>query len=141
MKSYQLEDLSLGQSAQAAHVVTDADIRAFAEVSGDHNPVHLDEDYAEGTPFKGRIAHGILTASFISALIGSDLPGAGSIYVSQSLNFKRPVRIGDEVTVKVTIEAIDAAKAQVTLATVCTVRGKAVLDGKAVVMVARREAA
>lgn len=141
MKSYHLEDLSVGQTAEAAHVVTDADIRGFAEVSGDRNPVHLDEAYAEATRFKGRIAHGMLTASYISALIGEDLPGAGSIYVSQSLSFKRPVRIGDEVTTKVSIEAIDLGKGLVTLATACTVRGKAVLDGQAVVMVARREAA
>ena len=141
MKSYFLEDLSVGQSAEALHEVTDADIRGFAEVSGDHNPVHLDEAYAEATRFKGRIAHGMLTAGYISALLGNELPGAGSIYVSQSLNFKRPVRIGDEVTTRLTIEAIDEAKGLVTLSSVCTVRGKAVLDGQAVVMVARREAA
>lgn len=141
MTSYHLEELSVGQTAEASHVVTEADIQAFAEVSGDRNPVHLDEAYAETTRFKGRIAHGILTAAYISALIGSDLPGPGSIYVSQSLSFKRPVRIDDEVTTKVTVEAIDLAKGLVTLATVCTVRGKAVLDGQAVVMVARREAA
>jgi 3-hydroxybutyryl-CoA dehydratase len=141
VKSYHLEDLSVGQSAEAVHVVTDADIRAFAEVTGDRNPVHLDEAYAETTRFRGRIAHGILTAGYISALIGADLPGAGSIYVSQSLSFKRPVRIGDEVTTRVTVEAIDPAKAMVTLATACTVRGKTVLDGQAVVLVTRREAA
>lgn len=141
MTSHHLEDLSVGQSAQAVHVVTDADIQAFAEVSGDRNPVHLDEAYAEATRFKGRIAHGILTAAYISALIGAELPGEGSIYVSQSLNFKRPVRIGDEVTTQVTVEAIDLGKGLVTLATACTVRGKAVLDGQAVVMVERREAA
>jgi 3-hydroxybutyryl-CoA dehydratase len=139
--SYNLEDLSVGQSAEAARVVSEADIQAFAEVSGDHNPVHLDEAYAEATRFKGRIAHGILTAAYISALIGSDLPGPGSIYVSQSLNFKRPVRIGDEVTTRVTVEAIDLAKGLVTLQTVCQVRGKTVLDGQAVVMVSHREAA
>ena len=139
--SYHLEYLCVGQTAEASHVVTEADIQAFAQVSGDHNPVHLDEAYAETTRFKGRIAHGILTAAYISALIGSDLPGPGTIYVSQSLNFKRPVRIGDEVTTRVTVEAIDLAKGLATLATVCAVRGKAVLDGQAVVMVARREAA
>lgn len=141
MQSHCLEDLAVGQSAEAVHVVTDADIRGFAEVSGDHNPVHLDEAYAEGTRFKGRIAHGLLTAAYISALIGSELPGAGSIYVSQSLSFRRPVRIGDEVTTRVTIEAIDQAKGLVTIATNCSVRGKTVLDGQAVVMAPRREAA
>jgi 3-hydroxybutyryl-CoA dehydratase len=139
--AYHLEELSVGQSAEAAHVVTDADIQGFAQVTGDRNPVHLDEAYAETTRFKGRIAHGLLTAGYISALIGTELPGPGSIYVSQSLSFKRPVRIGDEVTTKVTVEAVDLGKGLVTLATVCTVRGKAVLDGQAVVMVSRREAA
>jgi 3-hydroxybutyryl-CoA dehydratase len=141
VKSHHLEELSVGQSAQSAHVVTDADIRGYAEVSGDRNPVHLDEAYAEATRFKGRIAHGMLAAGYISALLGNELPGAGSIYVSQSLSFKRPVRIGDEVTTTLTIKAIDQAKGLVTVTTACTVRGKAVLDGEAVVMVARREAA
>jgi 3-hydroxybutyryl-CoA dehydratase len=141
VQSHSLEDLTVGQSADATHVVTEADVLRFAEVSGDHNPVHLDEAYAEATRFKGRIAHGMLTAGYISALLGNALPGPGSIYDSQSLNFKRPVRIGDEVTTRVTIEAIDEAKGLVTVATACTVRGKAVLDGQAVVMVARREAA
>lgn len=141
MQSYCLEDLSVGQSAEAVHVVTEADIARFAEVSGDHNPVHLDEAYAQTTRFKGRIAHGMLSASYISALIGNTMPGPGTIYVSQSLNFKRPVRIGDEVTTRVSIESIDLAKGLVTISTACLVRGKAVLDGQAVVMVSRREAA
>ena len=141
MQSYCLEDLSVGQSAEAVHVMTEADVARFAEVSGDHNPVHLDEAYAETTRFKGRIAHGMLSASYISALIGNSMPGPGTIYVSQSLNFKRPVRIGDEVTTRVSIESIDLAKGLVTISTACLVRGKAVLDGQAVVMVSRREAA
>ena len=141
MTSRFLEDLSVGDTAETRHVVTDADIRAFAEVSGDHNPVHLDEAFAETTRFKGRIAHGMLAAGYISALIGNELPGGGSIYVSQTMNFKRPVRIGDEVTTRVTIEAIDPAKGLVTLATLCLVKNKAVVDGQAVVMPARRAAA
>ena len=141
MQSYCLEDLSVGQSAEAVHVMTEADVARFAEVSGDHNPVHLDEAYAETTRFKGRIAHGMLSASYISALIGNSMPGPGTIYVSQSLNFKRPVRIGDEVTTRVSIDSIDLAKGLVTISTACLVRGKAVLDGQAVVMVSRREAA
>ena len=136
-----LEDLKVGDTAETNHVVTDADIRAFAEVSGDHNPVHLDEDFAQATRFKGRIAHGMLSAAYISALLGNQLPGPGSIYISQTLNFKRPVRIGDEVTTRVTVEAIDLDKGLATLATVCLVRNKAVLDGQAVAMPARREAA
>ena len=139
MNGFRLEDLSLGQSAEINHVVTDADIRAFAEVSGDNNPVHLDEAYAAGTPFKTRIAHGMLSAGYISAMLGTRLPGPGAIYISQSMNFKRPVRIGDEVITRATVTGIDAERARVTLATVCEVAGKPVLEGEAVVMVARRD--
>jgi 3-hydroxybutyryl-CoA dehydratase len=135
-----LEDLSVGQSACRKRRVTEADIIAFADVTGDHNPVHMDEAYASATPFKGRIAHGMLSAGYISAVLGVDLPGPGAIYLSQSLRFRRPVRIGDEVEAKVTIAAIDANKAQVTLETVCSVKGKPVVDGQAVVMVSRRGA-
>ena len=139
MNGLRLEDLSLGQSAEISHTVTDADIRAFAAVSGDNNPVHLDEDYAAATPFKTRIAHGMLSAGYISAVLGTRLPGPGAIYISQTMNFKRPVRIGDEVITRATVSAIDSEKARVTLATVCEVAGKAVVEGEAVVMVPRRE--
>ena len=139
MNGLRLEDLSLGQSAEISHVVTDADIRAFAAVSGDNNPVHLDEAYAAATPFKTRIAHGMLSAGYISAVLGTRLPGPGAIYISQTMNFKRPVRIGDEVITRATVSAIDSEKARVTLATVCEVAGKAVVEGEAVVMVPRRE--
>ncbi len=140
MNGLRLEDLSLGQSAEISHTVTDADIRAFAEVSGDNNPVHLDEDYAAATAFKTRIAHGMLSAGYISAVLGTRLPGPGAIYISQSMNFKRPVRIGDEVITRATVTDINAERARVTLATVCEVAGKPVLEGEAVVMVPRREA-
>ena len=139
MNGLRLEDLSLGQSAEISHTVTDADIRAFAAVSGDNNPVHLDEDYAAATPFKTRIAHGMLSAGYISAVLGTRLPGPGAIYISQTMNFKRPVRIGDEVTTKVAVAAIDSEKARVTLATVCEVAGKVVVEGEAVVMVPRKD--
>ena len=139
MNGLRLEDLSLGQSAEVSHTVTDADIRAFAEVSGDNNPVHLDEDYAAATPFKTRIAHGMLSAGYISAVLGTRLPGPGAIYISQTMNFKRPVRIGDEVTTRASVAAIDSEKARVTLTTVCEVAGKTVVEGEAVVMVPRRE--
>ena len=134
-----LEDLSLGQSAEIAHTVTDADIRAFAAVSGDNNPVHLDEAYAAATPFKTRIAHGMLSAGYISAVLGTRLPGPGAIYISQTMNFKRPVRIGDEMITRATVAAIDSERARVTLTTVCEVAGKPVVEGEAVVMVPRRE--
>ena len=138
MAGYCLEDLSVGQSAERSHVVSEGDITAFAQVSGDFNPVHMDEAFAATTPFKGRIAHGMLSAAYISALIAGELPGEGTIYMSQSLRFRRPVRIGDEVTTQVTITAIDEAKARVTLATTCSVDGAVVLDGEALVMAPRR---
>ena len=139
MAGYFLEDLKLGQSAERAHVVTEADIVAFADVSGDFNPVHMDEAFAATTPFKSRIAHGMLSAAWLSALIAGDLPGPGTVYMSQSLRFRRPVRIGDEVVSRVEVTAIDAEKARVTLATVCSVAGKPVLDGEALVMAPRRD--
>jgi 3-hydroxybutyryl-CoA dehydratase len=137
---HMFEDLTLGQSASRQHVVTEADIVAFADVSGDHNPVHLDEAFAQTTAFKGRIAHGMLSGAYISALIASELPGPGSIYISQSLTFKRPVRLGDELTITVTISALDEAKGRATLTTAGTVGGKTVVDGEAVIMVPRRPA-
>ena len=133
-----LEDLSVGQTAERSWTVSAATIVAFAEVSGDANPVHLDEDFAATSVFKGRVAHGMLAASYISAVIGMQLPGPGTIYLSQALKFRRPVRIGDTVTARVTVSAIDADKAHVTLTTVCAVAGKAVVEGEAVVMVSRR---
>jgi 3-hydroxybutyryl-CoA dehydratase len=136
-----LEDLSIGQSAERSHTVTEATIAAFAEVSGDHNPVHLDAEFAATTPFKERIAHGMLSAAYISAVLGNDLPGPGAIYLSQTLNFRRPVKIGDVVTARVTVAAIDAEKARVTFTTVCEVAGKAVVQGEAVIMVTRRDGA
>jgi 3-hydroxybutyryl-CoA dehydratase len=132
------DELSVGQSAETTHVVGAADIEAFAAVSGDHNPVHLDEAFAKATPFGGRIAHGMLAASYISAVLGNQLPGPGAIYLSQSLRFRRPVKIGDPVTAKVTVKALDAAKGHATLETVCLVGGKTVVDGEALVMVPKR---
>jgi 3-hydroxybutyryl-CoA dehydratase len=132
------EDLSVGQSAELTRTVDEAAIQGFADVSGDHNPVHLDEEFAATTPFKTRIAHGMLSAAYISALIAGKLPGPGAIYLGQSLSFKRPVKIGDEVTVTATITALDPEKARVTLSTVCTVGGKTVLDGEALIMAPRR---
>ena len=140
MSGLYFEDLSVGQSAELTRTVDDKAIQAFAEVSGDHNPVHLDEAFAATTQFKGRIAHGMLSAAYISALIAGKLPGPGAIYLGQTLTFKRPVKIGDEVTVAATITGLDAEKARATLATVCSVAGKVVLDGEATIMVPRRPA-
>jgi 3-hydroxybutyryl-CoA dehydratase len=135
-----LEDLSVGQSAELKRIVTAADIEAFAGVTGDNNPLHLDEAYAATTQFGGRIAHGMLSAGYISAVLGTQLPGPGAVYISQSLNFRRPVRIGDEVTTLVTVAAIDEVKGRVTLTTRCQVAGKTVVEGEAVVMVPKRAA-
>ena len=132
------EDLSLGQSAQMAKIVTAADIEAFAEVSGDINPVHLDEAYARTTPFQGRIAHGMLSGAYISAVIGTKLPGPGAIYLSQSLKFRRPVKIGDAVVTTVTVSALDERRGHVTFVTLCQVDGKTVVEGEAVIMTPRR---
>jgi 3-hydroxybutyryl-CoA dehydratase len=132
------EELSVGQSEELTYAVTDELIRKFADVSGDDNPVHLDEAFAAGTQFGGRIAHGMLSASFISAVIGTRLPGPGCIYLSQSLRFRRPVKIGDEVTARATITGLDADRSRATMETVCLVGGKAVIEGEALVLVPRK---
>jgi len=133
-----LEDIDVGMSATYAKTITDADIVLFAGVSGDSNPVHVDDDYARETMFKGRIAHGMLTASFISAVLGTRLPGPGCIYLSQNLRFKAPVRIGDTVRAVVEVTEVDRDRARVTVATRCMVGDKTVIDGEAVLMVPRR---
>ena len=140
MNGAYLEDLEVGQAAELRRTVAAADLDAFAAVTGDTNPVHLDEAYAAATPFKGRIAHGMLSAGYISAVLGTQLPGPGAIYVSQTLSFRRPVRIGDEVTAQVKITAIDPARGRVTFATACAVAGKTVVEGEAVVVVPKRPA-
>jgi 3-hydroxybutyryl-CoA dehydratase len=133
-----LEEVEIGRSAERMHTVTEQDLQAFADVSGDHNPVHLDPVYAETTPFKGRIAHGMLSGAYISACIAGELPGPGSIYISQTMNFRRPVRLGDTVVTRVTVSAIDTDRARVTLKTECLVNAKTVVEGEAVVMVPRK---
>ena len=132
------EDLSLGQSAETDRTVDAGVIDAFATVSGDTNPVHLDDTYAAATPFGERIAHGMLSAAYISAVLGVQLPGPGAIYVSQTLRFRRPVKIGDVVTARATVTELDAERARATLATVCLVNDKPVVEGEAVVMLPRR---
>ncbi len=133
-----LEDLTVGQSAELIRTVRSDDLVAFATVTGDDNPVHLDEDFAKTTSFGGRIAHGMLSAGYISAVIGTKLPGSGAIYLEQTLRFRRPVRIGDEVTARAEITAIDGERTRITLATTCKVAGKAVVEGEATIMVPRR---
>lgn len=138
LNGYYFDELSEGMSAVFGKTVTEADIVNFAGVSGDTNPVHLNADYASETMFKKRIAHGILTASFISTVIGTRLPGPGCIYVSQSLRFKVPVMIGDTVTARVVITKLIPEKRFLEMSTICTVADKVVLEGEAVVMAPKR---
>ena len=125
------EDMALGMSATFAKTITDADLVLFVGVSGDTNPVHLDEDYAAGTMFKGRVAHGALTASFISTVLGTKLPGPGSIYVAQTLKFKAPVHVGDTVTARCEVIELLPERKFVIFKTQCFVRETLVIDGEA----------
>ena len=129
-----IEDLAVGMMRSLRKVVTDADIEMFATISTDRNPVHLDDDYARDTIFGGRIAHGMLTAGLISAVIGEQLPGHGTVYLGQTLKFLAPVRPGDMVTAEVEVTSIDYGKRKVTMETRCLVDGKRVLAGEAVVL-------
>jgi 3-hydroxybutyryl-CoA dehydratase len=141
MKDYRgiyVEDLSVGMTASYARTVTEADIVLFCGISGDTNPVHLDHEFAKRTIFKGRIAHGMLTASFISTVLGTKLPGPGCIYVSQNLKFKAPVHIGQTVTARVTVRKVDPVRGRVTVDTVCYVDDILVIDGEAELAVPRR---
>lgn len=135
---YDFEELTVGQSAAVSRTVTEADILAFAGVSGDTNPVHLDAEFAASTMFEGRIAHGMLSAGYISTVFGTKLPGPGCIYLSQSLRFKAPVKIGDTVVARVTVRELNTEKRRASFDTVCTVRGKVVLDGQAEILVPAR---
>lgn len=137
---YDYEDLELGMSASFAKTITEADIVLFAGASGDNNAVHINEEFARTTQFKGRIAHGMLTASVISAAIAGRMPGPGTIYMGQNLRFMAPVRPGDTVHATVTVKELMPEKRRVRLDTVCTVAGKVVVDGDALVMPTSRAA-
>lgn len=134
LNGYDFEDLEVGMTATFAKTITEADIVLFASVSGDNNAMHINEEFAQTTQFKGRIAHGMLSASVISAAIAGRLPGPGTIYLSQNLRFKAPVRPGDTVHAIVTIKELLPEKRRVSLSTACTVGGKVVIDGDALVM-------
>ena len=134
-----IEELEIGMSRRLEKTLQDYDIRMFAEISTDHNPVHLDDGYAQDTIFGGRIAHGMLTAALISAVIGEQLPGHGTIYLGQSLRFRAPVRPGDTVVAEVSVKAIDYAKRRVTLDCACRVGDTTVLDGEATVLAPSRK--
>jgi 3-hydroxybutyryl-CoA dehydratase len=134
MNGYDVEDLHPGMQATFSKTITEADIVLFAAVSGDNNAVHINEEFAATTRFGGRIAHGFLTASVISAAVANRLPGPGTIYLSQQLNFRAPVRIGQTVHARVSVSAVDLARRRVTLDTVCHVGETVVIDGEALVM-------
>ena len=134
LDGYDIEDLSVGMSATFAKTITEADIVLFASASGDNNAMHINEEFALTTQFNGRIAHGMLTASVISAAIAGRLPGPGTVYLGQNLRFKAPVRPGDTVHATVTVKELFLEKRRVALTTVCTVKGKVVIEGDALVM-------
>ncbi|MDR4308040.1 MaoC family dehydratase [Chelatococcus sambhunathii] len=133
------EDLEVGQQAGIRQEVTAEVVRRFAALTGDTNPIHLDEAYAANTRFGGRIAHGLYTASLISAVLGTKLPGPGAIYLSQTVKFRAPVMIGDTVTAQVEITALDPARQRATFFCTCSVGDKVVLDGEAQIMVPTRD--
>lgn len=137
---YCIEDLEIGMEASFEKEVTEALINSYAELSGDTNPVHIDEEFAKTTRFKGRIAHGLLSASFLSTVLGTKLPGPGSIYLHQDLVFRAPVRIGDVVIASVKVEKINFHRRVVTLSCSCKVNNRVVIGGEAVMMVPTREA-
>jgi 3-hydroxybutyryl-CoA dehydratase len=134
-RGHTIDEVTVGMTATYERVVSIADIEAFAAVSGDHNPVHLDDAYAKTTLFKGRIAHGMLGASFISTVLASQLPGPGTVYLGQTLAFKAPVRPGDKLEARVTVTEVRREKKQVVLKTECRVGDRLVIDGEATVMV------
>ncbi len=138
--SFFLEDLTVGQSASYGRAISEADVREFALMSGDFNPVHLDEVYAQNTRFKGRIVHGMLPVTFVSTVLGTRLPGAGAIFMGANFRFKAPVRIGDTVVATCTVREINTVKSRVTFDCICKVGDTVVVEGDALVMVPSKEA-
>lgn len=139
--AYFIEDLKPGMSESYRRNVTEHDIALFGEASGDMNPVHFDEAYAKTTPFKSRVAHGMLTASYISAVLGNEMPGPGTIFLSLTTRFKAPVHIGDTVTAVCTVRETIPEKRRAVFDCACRVDDKVVIEGEAVVMVPSRSAA
>ncbi|WP_336852321.1 MaoC family dehydratase [Pseudescherichia vulneris] len=128
---YAIEELKIGMSASYSQTITDADVKGFAGLSGDRNPVHMDEEYASASRFKKRIAHGLFSASFFSALFGTKLPGEGCVYVSQNLKFRKPVYIGDTVVATIEIIDIDLKKRRIYFSTYCKIGNAKVITGDA----------
>lgn len=139
LHGYYFEDLAEGMNDVFAKTVTDADVITFAGISGDTNPIHLNHEFASESMFEGRVAHGMLTASFISTVIGTKLPGPGCIYLGQDLHFKAPVKVGDTVTAECTVTRLIPETRVIEMETVCTVKGDVVLDGRATILVPSRD--
>ncbi|PHS24381.1 MAG: (R)-hydratase [Robiginitomaculum sp.] len=135
---YYLEDMKIGMFHEVSHTVTAKNVDDFARICGDYNPIHMDEDYAAKTPFGGRIAHGALTASYISAILGNDLPGPGAIFMTLELKFRAPVRIGDTVVARAEVVEINDRRGKVAMKVQCSVGDKVVVKGMAGVMVEKR---
>lgn len=133
-----LEEMQIGQTAESVRIVEEADLDLFAKVSGDYNPVHMDEEFARATPFRGRIAHGALVASFISGVLGNQLPGPGAIFLGLNMRFSRPVRIGDEVTTRVEVKSIDLKSRKAVMDCVCLVEDQVAMQAEAEVMLRKR---
>jgi 3-hydroxybutyryl-CoA dehydratase len=131
--------MSVGMRASYAKTITEADIVIFAGISGDNNPLHLNEEFARDSMFKGRIAHGMLTAVFISTVLGTKLPGPGCIYLNQEVRFLAPVRPGETVLTEVTITDVNLEKSRVVAKSICTVAGKPVVEGTSTLLVPSRE--
>ena len=139
LNSIPIEEIKIGMKASYSQTITDADIKAFAGISGDRNPVHMDEEYASNSRYKKRIAHGLMTASYFSALFGTKIPGEGCVYVSQTLNFKKPVYVGDTVTATVEVFNVDLEKFRVFFRTICRVKQRIVTDGVAEIYIPNKE--
>ena len=138
LNGFYFEDLKIGTTDEFSKTISEADIQTFADVSGDENPVHLNPEYAKATVFKGCIAHGILTASFVSTVIGTRMPGPGCIYVAQNLKFKAPVRAGDTVKAVCTVTELNEKRKFAEIKTQCFVGDTLVVDGNATIMVPAR---
>ncbi len=126
-----IEEIEEDMQVSYSQTITDADVKAFSGISGDKNPIHMDEEYAQNSRYKGRIAHGLMSASYFSALFGTKIPGSGCVYVSQSLKFLRAVYIGDTVTATVIVKSVDLENRRVVFRTLCKVKNKVVIDGEA----------
>lgn len=140
-EGFAINELEVGQSAEIERMADDEAVRKFAEVSGDFNPLHMDEDHARKSPFRGRIVHGALVASFVSCVVGNHLPGPGAVFAGMTMRFERPVRVGDKVIARATVTEVDVKARRVKLACVCEVEGQVCMEADAEVIVRKRRKA